>query len=89
MLGRSHVNYKPQAYSGRLTLVHCSETAAADRDDRLLGWRGLAADIDVKETPGNHFTFVKGSNIVHLAETLRLCMSEGTVQTARTLGAFS
>jgi thioesterase domain-containing protein len=72
-----------------LILVRCSETAAADRDDLLLGWRDLAADIDVKETPGNHFTFVKGSNIVHLAETLRSCMSEGTARTARTLGAVS
>ncbi|HUE03902.1 MAG TPA: amino acid adenylation domain-containing protein [Bryobacteraceae bacterium] len=85
----AEANYKPQAYSGRLILVRCSETAAADRDDLLLGWRDLAADIDVKETPGNHFTFVKGSNIVHLAETLRSCMSEGTARTARTLGAVS
>jgi len=82
-------NYKPRVYPGRLVLVRCSEASASDRDDHLLGWRDLAADIDVKETPGDHLTIVKEPNVRHLAEILRLCMGETLAKTSGTERASS
>lgn len=69
-------NYTAQFYPGRMVLIRCSEASEAERDERLLGWRGLAAHIDVRETPGDHTTLVKEPNVIYLAETLRLCMQE-------------
>ncbi|UZR29993.1 non-ribosomal peptide synthetase [Methylococcus mesophilus] len=63
--------YLPGFYPGTLTLFRARQQAATALDDPLLGWNGLAEEIDVVEVPGNHYTLLGEPHVRTLADELR------------------
>lgn len=63
--------YAPGFYPGTLTLFRARQQAATALDDPLLGWNGLAEEIDVVEVPGNHYTLLGEPHVRTLADELR------------------
>ncbi|WP_041361153.1 non-ribosomal peptide synthetase [Methylococcus capsulatus] len=63
--------YVPGFYPGTLTLFRARQQAATALDDPLLGWNGLAEEIDVVEVPGNHYTLLGEPHVRTLADELR------------------
>ena len=62
--------YKPQAYAGKLTIF----SSAAPDSDSARGWKPYAADADVFEIEGDHYSIVNGPPVkvlaAHLGELL-------------------
>lgn len=64
-------HYVPQVYSGRITVVLCTERAPWKNDDILNGWGRLAIDgVDAYMTPGSHTGIYKEPNVGRLANTV-------------------
>ncbi|QJD30816.1 non-ribosomal peptide synthetase [Methylococcus geothermalis] len=63
--------YTPGFYPGTLTLFRARQQAASALDDPLLGWNGLAENIDVVEVAGNHYTLLGEPHVRTLADELR------------------
>jgi acyl-CoA synthetase (AMP-forming)/AMP-acid ligase II/thioesterase domain-containing protein len=70
--------YFPEAYRGRLTLFRATEGYMSQFGDPLLGWEGLASDIDIQEVPGDHITMFREPHVQRLAERLRACLDAAT-----------
>jgi thioesterase domain-containing protein/acyl carrier protein len=67
-------HYKPQFYSGRVTLFLANEdTSRAFTDSRLV-WSELAAEAEIRIVPGNHDSFIKEPHVSVLAQQLRSCL---------------
>jgi amino acid adenylation domain-containing protein len=73
---RAVEEYVPQAYPGRLTLFRSAESPAPDPADQTLGWGRLAAGVEVRVVPGNHYNMVREPHVRALAEQLRACLRE-------------
>lgn len=67
--------YAPSRYPGRLTLFRADEEEASFkekyRDDPSLGWRSLAADVDIQTVPGNHLNLLTRPYVKRLAVKLK------------------
>jgi amino acid adenylation domain-containing protein len=63
--------YVPGFYPGALTLFRARQQATTALDDPLLGWNGLAEEIDVVEVPGDHYTLLGEPHVRTLADELR------------------
>lgn len=67
--------YIPGRYAGRVTLISSLEGPASQSSDPTLGWRKVAADVNVVSVPGNHETcIIKHVDI--LAKRLQACLDE-------------
>lgn len=76
-------NHRLEYYPGRITLFRCQEfDNELYRDDRLMGWQGLARWIDVYGIPGNRLTAFKEPHVRVLAHKLRQCLDEATENSA-------
>ena len=63
--------YVPQVYSGRITLIRCSERRAWRDYDPLDGWGDLATDgVEMHEVRGGHATIYREPYVGILARTL-------------------
>ena len=67
--------YLPGPYPGRVSLFRSSEAAASSLDPGL-GWRALAAHVDVHDVPGDHHTMVREPHVATLAERLEKALEE-------------
>jgi amino acid adenylation domain-containing protein len=68
-------NYRPKAYSGRITLFRAETSSRNLLADNTSGWGDLTDDpIEVHLIPGNHYTMVARPNVQILAEKLGLCL---------------
>ncbi|CCH32066.1 putative non-ribosomal peptide synthase [Saccharothrix espanaensis DSM 44229] len=64
--------YRPRPLDGRVTLIHAAqEDRAAFRT-----WHSLARDLDVRESPGNHYTVMRPPLVQHLAAVLHEVASD-------------
>lgn len=70
--------YIPGFYPGKLTIFRACEQNATALNDPLLGWGGMASEIDVVEVPGNHYTLLSDPNVHVLAEELKRLLAAGT-----------
>ena len=70
-------NYVPsgKVYPGRITLFWAMNSIK-DFEDNRLGWRRLAAGLDVYEIPGNHTTIREEPNVRILVENLKICIEK-------------
>jgi len=67
--------YRPDPYSGRLTLLRAAGGLAARPDrDPALGWSSLAAVVEIHEVPGDHETMAAPPHVAALADCLRRCL---------------
>jgi len=67
--------YIPDRYGGRVTLFSSSEGPARKTTDPTLGWRKVAAEVNVVQVPGNHLTCIT-EYVKVLAERMQLCIDE-------------
>ncbi|MEZ4660085.1 MAG: AMP-binding protein [Caldilineaceae bacterium] len=68
-------SYLPLYFPGRITLFNPSDDSEGVYHDPYMGWRGLAADIEVYAIPGDKQTIFKEPNVQILAEQLRHCLN--------------
>jgi acyl-CoA synthetase (AMP-forming)/AMP-acid ligase II/thioesterase domain-containing protein len=66
--------YFPLYYPGRLTLFRPLEVTPGLQRDPYMGWRGLAADIELHEIPGDRVTVFTEPHVRALADRVRRCL---------------
>jgi thioesterase domain-containing protein len=73
----AQATYRPETYSGRLTLFRAAEVLAIyAHAGPSLGWDGLAADgVEVHEMPGGHANFVLEPHVQALINELKQCLA--------------
>jgi hypothetical protein len=54
----ARANYRPEPYPGRILLLRARLQPPKIRYERLLGWDRLAAEVEVIDTPGTHFSML-------------------------------
>ena len=67
--------YVPQPYHGRLTLIWPNEESVELSDDLILGWRKVAAEVEVHRVPGNHMTALT-THVTALGRCLKRCLDQ-------------
>jgi thioesterase domain-containing protein len=68
-------NYRPDVYSGRLTLFRSTRRGPLHGDDEFLGWGGLAAGgIEVHHIPSTHLDILQEPGVRVLSKKLRECL---------------
>jgi thioesterase domain-containing protein len=71
------LNYTPQVYPNRITVLRTSTESSTVQPDPTLGWSKLAGGgVDVQWVPGNHLTMLKKPHVQALAEQLRVCIEK-------------
>lgn len=77
------INYVPQVYSGKITLLRASEMVAEDSggvfaqsfQKPALGWGELTTQpIEIHEVPGDHVTMLSEPHVQVLADKLKCCL---------------
>ncbi|WP_310483749.1 condensation domain-containing protein [Chamaesiphon sp. VAR_48_metabat_403] len=66
-----HKAYQPQAYAGTITLFKAMETPPGYFIDPYLGWKNVAAGIEVHKIPGHHTSLLESPI---LAEKMKACI---------------
>jgi len=61
--------FVPRPFPGRVLLVR-AESGAVPGEDPAWGWRGLAAEVDVRWLPGDHYTLVQEPRVEALARLI-------------------
>jgi thioesterase domain-containing protein len=74
---RAVLAYRPQRYSGAVTVFRASEREVMGNHNRSLGWGRLAAGgVRVIDVPGDHRTMLRENRYVRaLADELRGCLA--------------
>jgi thioesterase domain-containing protein/acyl carrier protein len=71
---RAEAEYRPRPYSGKITLLICSDASCRAYEDRRLAWSSVAAGgFEVYVVPGNHSTMEQEPNIQVIGEQLQRC----------------
>lgn len=72
---KSLINYKPQLYPGRVTLLRSQGSVGNVRRDPTLGWGNLAqGGVEIINIPGHHLNILRQPHVQTLAETLKTCL---------------
>jgi amino acid adenylation domain-containing protein len=72
---RAALKYTPRFYPDYITLFRANEATPHNGSDLDLGWRNLAAGVEIKLVEGNHGNMVKEPYVKHLAEQLRASLA--------------
>ena len=68
--------YKPQRYSGKLSVFYARENIINVILNRTLGWKKFAVNgIETHEIPGDHHTMIQKPHVLILARKLTHCMN--------------
>jgi surfactin family lipopeptide synthetase C len=78
--------YKPEVFSGKLTLIRCIDRAEIEReiekwgvrtDESGYGWTSLSTEqLDVYDVPGSHVTMIQKPHVKDLAERILLALEK-------------
>ena len=68
--------YVPLYYPGKITLFRPMEGPSGMYRDPAMGSRGLAAEMEVHDIPGDRFTIFKELDVQALAEKLKICLDD-------------
>jgi aspartate racemase len=72
---RALKSYRPQTYTGRLTLFRAGMQPFFSSHDPYKGWSRIAAGgIEVRNIPGNHLSMLQEPHVQVLAKELRECL---------------
>ena len=74
----SNLSYVPLYYPGKITLFHPLENDAGMYRDRDMGWKGLSAEMEVHDIPGDRSTIFKDPNVAALAQQLGDCLADSS-----------
>ena len=84
MLYAAAAKYHPKPYRGRVTLIRSLERTFGFGHVLDLGWSELLGDdLEICETPGNHYTIYMQPNVDALAHKMDSCLRKAEVQTMR------
>jgi thioesterase domain-containing protein len=76
-------SYVPQAYSGRITVVRCSEHVPWKDYDPLYGWGKIATEgVEAHEISGSHAGIYKEPRVGILAKTLKEVLQKAQAATS-------
>src|SRR4051812_44366481 len=71
VLYRAAANYRPRPCEGHVTLIRSSERTVGFGRELDLGWKEvLGEQIEIRETPGNHYTIYMHPNVDALAHKM-------------------
>jgi thioesterase domain-containing protein len=85
MLYAAAASYRPKPYGGAVVLVRSTERTYGFASDLRLGWGSLlGANLEVRESPGNHYTIYTGSNVPKLVAQISSCLREAERQSDST-----
>ena len=71
------VRYRPQSYSGPITLFRSQEPFSTLAQDPSLGWANfVTGDIQHHSIPGQHLTFLRSPHIQSVAQQLQTCLNQ-------------
>jgi thioesterase domain-containing protein len=77
---RAMLDYEPQPYAGRVTLLRASQQLADPPPPASNGWQELAAGgLEVHTVPGDHYTMMKEPQVHVLAGLLKACLERSPV----------
>lgn len=74
-------NYHPRPYPGKLAIFRSTIREASEENDQYLGWKGLAAGIEVLPVPSDHFNILQEPSVKILADDLRALLDSDSAQT--------
>ncbi len=71
------LNYVPQTYPNKVTLLRASDQASLADREPTLGWSELTkSGVEVHIVPGNHLTMLRKPHIQVLSKQLRQCLEK-------------
>ncbi|GAX45188.1 amino acid adenylation domain-containing protein [Tolypothrix sp. NIES-4075] len=71
------LNYVPQVYPKRITLLRTAVQSSIAEQDLSMGWNQLSVEkTEIHTIPGNHLTMLRKPHIQILAEQLRICIEK-------------
>jgi thioesterase domain-containing protein len=78
---RALKSYKPQRYTGRLTLFRARMQPFFSSHDPQKGWSRVAGGgVEVKNVPGNHLGMLQEPHVHVLAKELSACLEKANRQ---------
>ena len=84
MLYAAAAKYHPKPYRGRVTLIRSLERTFGFGHVLDLGWSEVFGDdLEICETPGNHYTIYMQANVDALAYKMNRCLRNAEQQTIR------
>ena len=75
------LEYRPEPYDGKISLLLGSDKFVTVKHNPLREWQRVCANVDVQRVPGHHFTILKQPNVGILAETLNRLLGVTTDST--------
>ena len=69
--------YLPKPYAGRITMFRALADTEHQVGDDCLGWRALAASVDVRVVPGTHIDMLVEPNVTDFARIVREALEPG------------
>lgn len=77
--------YQPKAYRGSVVLIRSTRRTFGFGRVLDLGWTELLGDdLEIRETPGNHYTIYMPPNVDVLARKMNNCLKNGEERAMRT-----
>ena len=68
-------NYRPQSYSGHITVFVANDRFIGATLENRAGWHGLAlGGVTILEVPGDHLSLVEAPHVQILAAKLKDCL---------------
>ena len=76
------IDYKPSVYDGKITIFSTRGSLSTFKNSQQpnWGWNSLTTtEVDVRQIPGNHMTFLRQPHVQVLAKQLETCLNEHQV----------
>jgi thioesterase domain-containing protein/acyl carrier protein len=85
VLYAASAKYYPKPYRGNVVLIRSMERTFGFGRVMDLGWSELLGDnLEICETPGNHYTIYMQPNVNALAQKMNICLRKAEAQVMRT-----
>ena len=73
---KASVDYKPEKYQGKITLLRTSKSLISQPEDITLGWGELSTEeVEVHLIPGRHLNVLRKPYVIGLARKLKTLLS--------------
>jgi len=83
VLYAASAKYRPRPYSGPVVLIRSTQRTFGFGHVLDLGWSEiLGANLEICETPGNHYTIYMEPNVDALASKMNMCLRKAEEKTA-------
>ena len=73
---RASINYFPQYYSGKISVIRASEDNSTTLNNPTLGWEMRAEQVDLHWVSGHHLSMFHYPYVKELAKKIEFCIEE-------------